>query len=103
MPCVLIFALKYLPVADPSMVNTCTVISVDDELLRTSTGCAGPASSLTLYVDWLNLTVNVALELVGETMGRKLVVVLVATVVVEVIVSVLLFILLAFGEAKQKK
>ena len=35
---------------------TFTVISVDDGLLRTSTGCAGPSSSLTLYVDWLKLT-----------------------------------------------
>ena len=35
-------------------VDTCTVISVDDGLLRTSTGCADRASSLTLYVDWLN-------------------------------------------------
>jgi len=33
---------------------TCTVISVDDGLLRTSTGCAGPAPSLALYVDWMN-------------------------------------------------
>jgi len=33
---------------------TCTVISVDDGLLRTSTGCAGPSPSSTLYVDWLN-------------------------------------------------
>ena len=30
---------------------TSTVISVDDGLLRTSTGCAGPPSSLMLYVD----------------------------------------------------
>jgi len=35
---------------------TRTVISVDDGLLRTSTGCAGPAPSLTLYVDGLNDT-----------------------------------------------
>ena len=34
-----------------------TVISVDDGLLRTSTGCAGPSSSLTLYVDLVNMTV----------------------------------------------
>ena len=33
--------------------DTCTVISVDDGLLRTSTGCANPASSSTLYVDWV--------------------------------------------------
>ena len=36
---------------------TCTVISVDDGLLRTSTGCAGPASSVKLYADWSNATV----------------------------------------------
>ena len=35
----------YSPVAVPSVLNTCTVISVDDGLLRTSTCCAGPASS----------------------------------------------------------
>jgi len=35
----------------------CTAISVDDGLLRTSTGCAGPSSSSTLYVDWLKVTV----------------------------------------------
>jgi len=35
---------------------TCTVISVDDGLLRTSTGCTGPAFSPTLYVDWIKLT-----------------------------------------------
>ena len=28
-----------------------TVIIVDDGLLRTNTGCAGPSSSLTLYDD----------------------------------------------------
>ena len=37
---------------------TCTVISVDDGLLRTSTGCAGPSSSSTLYVDSLKLIVE---------------------------------------------
>ena len=34
-----------------------TVISVDDGLLRTSTGCTGPAFSLTLYIDWSKLIV----------------------------------------------
>jgi len=43
--------------ADPSVLVTCTVISVDDGLLRTSVGCDRPSFSLTLYVDWLNLTV----------------------------------------------
>ena len=50
--------LQYLPVADPSVVVTCTVILVDNGLLTTSTGCAGPASSLTLYSDRLNITVT---------------------------------------------
>ena len=40
-----------------SLLLTCTVISVDDGLLRTSTGCAGPSSSSTLYADWLKLIV----------------------------------------------
>ena len=35
-----------------------TVILVDDGLLRTSTGCAGPSSSSTLYTDWLKETVK---------------------------------------------
>ena len=48
--------LVYSPVAVMSLFLTCTVISVDDGLLRTSTGCAGPSSSLTLYADWLKLT-----------------------------------------------
>ena len=30
---------------------TSTVVSVDDGLLRTSTGCTGPSFSSTLYVD----------------------------------------------------
>ena len=51
--------LVYSPVAVMSLLLTCTVISVDDGLLTTSTGCAGPSSSSTLYVDWLKLT-NIA-------------------------------------------
>jgi len=47
--------LVYSPVAVMSLLLTCTVISVDDGLLRTSTGYAGPSSSSTLYVDWLKL------------------------------------------------
>ena len=38
------------------LLDTCTVILVDDGLLRTSTGCAGPSGSLTLYTDWLKDT-----------------------------------------------
>jgi len=35
---------------------TCTVKEVDDGLSRTSVGRAGSAFSITLYVDWLNIT-----------------------------------------------
>ena len=41
----------YLPVAELPTSLTSKVISVDDGLLRTSTGCTNPSSSLTLYVD----------------------------------------------------
>ena len=37
-----------LPVADPSVLNTCTVITLDDGLLRTSTGSTFPLASLTV-------------------------------------------------------
>ena len=45
------------PAADSSVLSTRTVISINDGLLRTSTGCADPAFSCTLYVDWLKLIV----------------------------------------------
>jgi len=48
--------LLHSPLAVFGISPTSTVISVDDGLLRTSTGCAGPAFSLTLYVDWLKET-----------------------------------------------
>ena len=44
-----------------SVVLTCTVMPVESELLRTNTGCAGPSFSLTVYVDWLNVTRTVVL------------------------------------------
>ena len=47
-----------LPVAVISLVITCTVILVDDDSLRTSTGCNTPSLSLTLYVDSVKLTFN---------------------------------------------
>ena len=47
---------SHSPVADPPVLDTVTVISVDDGLLRTSTGCAGPSDSLILYTDWLKDT-----------------------------------------------
>ena len=50
--------LVYSPVAVMSLLLTCTVILVDDGLLRTSTGCAGPASSSILYVDLLKMIVG---------------------------------------------
>ena len=49
---------QYSPVADPSVLNACTVISVDDGLLRTSISCADPSSSSTLYVDCPNCIVQ---------------------------------------------
>ena len=51
----------FLPVADPSVLNTLIVISVDDGLLRTSTGCAGPSFSFILYLDVMNLTLGTKL------------------------------------------
>ena len=50
--------LVYSPVAVMSLLLTCTIILVDDGLLRTSTGCAGPLFSSTLYVEWLKLIVR---------------------------------------------
>ena len=47
----------YVPVAEPSVLVICTVRLVDDGLLRTSAACAGSSSSLTLYLDWPNITV----------------------------------------------
>ena len=47
-----------LPVADPSLLNTLTVISVDDGLLRINNICTGPLSSSILYVDWPKFTVG---------------------------------------------
>ena len=46
-----------LLVAVPSLSITYTVISVADGLLKTSVGCKGPLSSLTLYVDSWKWTV----------------------------------------------
>ena len=46
----------YIPVAEPSMLVTCTVKLVDNGLLRTSTACASSSCSLTLYFDWPNIT-----------------------------------------------
>ena len=50
--------LLHLLVAVFSVSLTCTVILVDDGLLRTSTGCAGPSSSSTLNVVCSNVTVT---------------------------------------------
>ena len=38
------------------MTSTCTVISIDDGLLRTSTGCTTTSSLRTLYTDSLKDT-----------------------------------------------
>jgi len=47
----------FLLVADPSLLRTCTVISVDDGLLRTKTICTDSLFSATLYIAWLKLRV----------------------------------------------
>ena len=39
---------SYLPVADPSMVWTCTITSVYDGLLKTSKGSTDPSPSSTV-------------------------------------------------------
>ena len=44
------------------MVETITVIGVGEASLRTSTGCTDPLPSLTLYVDWLKLTIIIGIE-----------------------------------------
>ena len=50
---------------------TSTVISVDDGLLRTNTGCAGPSSSFTLYVDWLkNIVIARKEHLIPESQAN---------------------------------
>ena len=43
------------------MLSTCTVISVDDGLLRTSTGCAGPSFSLKSYAASSKFTMQTAI------------------------------------------
>ena len=54
----------HLPVADPPVLDTVTVILVDDGLLRTSTGCADPSDSLTLYNDWLK-DIRISVEVIN--------------------------------------
>ena len=46
---------------------TCTLIAIADVLLRTSIGCAGPASSSTRYVDGLKLTVQTTDGIIAHT------------------------------------
>ena len=50
--------LKYLPVADPSSLNTLTVISLVDGLLRVNTSCTERLSSSVLYADWSKFTMG---------------------------------------------
>ena len=52
------YTYTYVPDADVSLAVTCTVILVDDGLLRISTGCAGPLPSATSYVDCAKLIVT---------------------------------------------
>ena len=54
---------SYLPIADPPMTITSTVTSLDDGILRTSTGCTTPSYSLTLYTDSLKDTAAIYIEL----------------------------------------
>ena len=49
---------KSLPVADPSLLNTLSVMSVVDALLSSNSSCTDPLSSSMLYVDWSKLTVG---------------------------------------------
>ena len=48
--------MKWLPVADPLVVNTFIVISYDDGLLSIIVSNTGPSCSLTLYVGCPKLT-----------------------------------------------
>ena len=50
--------LKSSPVADPSSLNTLTVMSVANGLLRINTSCTEPLCSSVLYVDWLKFTMG---------------------------------------------
>ena len=52
----------YIPNAVLLLLLIFTAISVDDGLLRTSTGCAGPSFSLTVYVEWLKLIVATSIQ-----------------------------------------
>ena len=56
---------QYSPVADPSVLVTVTIIVIDDGLLRTSTGCAGPAFSITRYIVSLNITVMARKQMIA--------------------------------------
>ena len=47
--------MQYPPVADSLEVNTCTVMSVVDGLLRVSTIATNPSSSLVVYADLLKV------------------------------------------------
>ena len=50
-------AKEKIPVADPSVVSTAIVISVDDGLLSITGSSAGPSYSSTLYDAYPKLTV----------------------------------------------
>ena len=52
----------YIPNAVLLLLLIFTAISVDDGLLRTSTGCAGPSFSLTVYVEWSKLIVATSIQ-----------------------------------------
>ena len=46
-----------LPVADPSVFNTCKLITLDDGLVRVNMSCTRPLPSFTSYVGRAKLTV----------------------------------------------
>ena len=48
--------LQYSPIAVPSVLYAYTVTTLNDDLLRTSTGRISPAPSPTVYVDCSNVT-----------------------------------------------
>ena len=51
-----------LPIAVVSVALTSMVMLVDDDSLRTSTGCNTPSFSLTLYIDAAKLTFSEAAQ-----------------------------------------
>ena len=53
-----VIKLIHLPVAVTSVFITCTVKSVDDGLVRTSSTCTAPSSSSTAYIGFMKDTIT---------------------------------------------